>query len=149
MAKKIIVQNTKFNLKKVLIFWLPIVIWTIVIFLFSARPTVSTSEIIWQDFIVKKTAHVIEYAILAMLLYRALINSNVPKKEAGIYSIILAILYGASDEFHQFFTPGREPRVRDLFFDALGSILSIYLITKYLVKAPQKIKELAKKFQLI
>jgi len=80
-----------------------------------------TSEIYWQDFIVKKTAHIIEYAILATLLYRALINSNVPRKEAGIYAVILSATYGISDEFHQYFTPGREPRVRDVFFDLFGA----------------------------
>ena len=148
MAKKIQNQTQNLSLKKVLTFWLPVVLWTTIIFLFSARPTPTTSQIVWQDFIVKKIAHIVEYGILSMLLYRALINSNVPKKEAGIYSIILTTMYGTSDEFHQFFTPGREPRVRDIFFDAFGAILSIYLIFKFLPRTSERIQKWARKLKI-
>jgi VanZ family protein len=133
---------------KVIKFWLPVILWLMVIFLFSSRPTLKTSEIYWQDFIFKKSAHMIEYAILATLFYRALTASGVNKKEAGIYSIILAATYGLSDEFHQYFTPGREPRIRDVIFDTIGAFLAIWTIWKYLPKAPKKLKILAQKLQI-
>ncbi len=135
-------------IKKIVKFWLPVVIWAVVIFLFSARPTPRATRIFWQDFILKKSAHVFEYAVFTTLLYRALKEGGIEKKEAGISSIILAVLYGVSDEIHQFFTPGREPRVRDVVFDTIGAILAIYGIWRYLPKAPKKLRLWAERWQL-
>jgi VanZ family protein len=120
-------ERTK-ELKKLLNRWLPPLIWAAVIFLFSSFPTTRASEIHWKDFIVKKTAHIIEYAVLVMLSYRALKISGVEKKKSGYYSIFASMLYGLTDEFHQSFTPGRDPQLRDVFFDTIGAVLAIYYI---------------------
>lgn len=135
--------------EKTFFLWFPVVSWAFVIFIFSAMPASPVSEIHWQDFIFKKSAHVVEYAIFTIFLYRALHAGGISKKEAGIYSIILAVIYGASDEFHQSFTPGREPKVRDVFFDTTGAFLAIYCIWKLLPKAPAKLVELAKDLQIV
>ena len=136
-------------MKKILKFWGPVVVWAGIIFLFSARPVIPASQIFWKDFIIKKSAHVIEYGILASLLYRALKESGVQKYNAGLIAILIALIYGATDELHQSFTPGREPRVRDVFFDTIGAILSVYSIWNLLPKAPKKLKTWAKRLQLI
>jgi len=91
----------------------------------------------------------IEYGIFAALIYRGLVASGVKKNNAGIYSILLALLYGVTDEFHQSYTPGREPRVRDVVFDTIGAILTIYSIWNLLPKAPERLRAWAKKLQLI
>lgn len=135
-------------MKKLLSLWVPVVLWGLVIFLFSANPTVKTTEVFWQDFIFKKSAHIIEYAILSLLVYRALIGSGVKPKQAMIYAIITSVLYGVTDEFHQSFTPGREPRLRDVVFDTIGAGISMLLIWKLLPKMPEKLLSLAKKLQL-
>lgn len=134
---------------KIVTFWLPVALWAILIFNFSAHPSAQVSEVHWQDFVLKKTIHIVEYAIFTTLIYRALKNSGVEKKEAGYYAIILAILYASSDEFHQSFTPGREPTVRDVIFDTIGGFLSVYALWKLLPKMPMKLKELAKNLQLL
>ncbi|MEK7113133.1 MAG: VanZ family protein [Patescibacteria group bacterium] len=136
-------------MKTILKLWGPPVIWAVVIFLLSARPVIPASQIFWKDFLLKKSAHVIEYAIFASLTYRALKETGVKKYNAGLLAILLAVIYGATDEFHQSFTPGREPRVRDVFFDTIGAILSIYWLWNLLPKAPKKLKILAKRWQLI
>lgn len=120
-------EKTK-ELKKILNRWLPPFIWAVVIFLFSSYPTTRASEIHWKDFIVKKTAHIVEYAILTTLSYRALKMSGVEKKKAGYFSIFVSMLYGLTDEFHQSFTPGRDPQPRDVFFDTIGAVFAIYYI---------------------
>lgn len=135
------------NLKLVK-FWLPPIVWAGVIFLFSSIPVIPTSEIYWKDFIIKKTAHVVEYGIFAALLYRAFKEGRVPIRNAGLYAILIAVIYGATDEIHQSFTPGREPRARDVVFDTIGAIIAIYGIWNFLPKAPKKFKTLAKKFHL-
>ena len=117
-------------LKKVINYWFPVVFWCLLIFIFSSFSTPSTSEIFWQDFIIKKLAHIIEYGILALLLYRALRGYEVDKTKAVILSILFSGLYGLTDEFHQSFTPGREPRIRDVAFDTIGASLSMLLIWK-------------------
>jgi VanZ family protein len=135
--------------RKVLKYWLPVIVWSLVIFYFSSLPTAPIAKIYWREFVIKKSAHVFEYAIYTALMYRALKESGVERKEAGVYSIIMAILYGISDEFHQSFTPGRDPRMRDIIFDTIGASLAIYAIWKLLPKAPKKLKTWAKRLQLI
>jgi hypothetical protein len=137
------------KIKFVLTYWLPVCIWLLVIFSFSANPAIPTSQIHWQDFIVKKAAHVIEYAILSTLIFRALYNSGVSKKASVYVSFILCVVYALTDEFHQSFTPGREPRLRDVGFDTIGAGLAQYLIWIYLPKAPKKLKTLATKLELV
>ncbi|MEK7188482.1 MAG: VanZ family protein [Patescibacteria group bacterium] len=133
-----------------IVYWVPPLIWGGVIFLFSSLARVRTSDIYWQDFLLKKSAHIIEYAILTILLYRAFRNSQVKgAKRAMIYSILISIFYSITDEIHQSFVPGRESRIRDVVFDTIGASLAIYVIWKLLPKAPQRLKLLAKKLQLI
>lgn len=136
-------------MKKFLKYWAPTLVWAIAIFLVSSYPTLEASQIYWKDFIVKKTAHMVEYGIFAALLYRALRRYGVKKENAGIYAILISLLYGVTDEFHQSYTPGREPKVRDVVFDTIGAIASIYSIWNLLPKAPPRLKSLAKRFQLI
>jgi len=135
--------------EKLTLYWLPVVLWGAIIFTFSANPTTSTSEIHWQDFVIKKTLHILFFGALATLLYRALRESGVGKVRAGYIAIIVTALYGASDEIHQSFTPGRMPRAYDVIFDTIGAILSIFVIWRLLPTAPRKLRSLAKRLSLI
>lgn len=148
MVLKKIKASSLLRIADYLKLWLPAILWAVVIFLFSSYPTAQASEIEWRDFVVKKTYHLIEYAILATLLYRAFKESGIEKRKAGIYSIIFAALYGASDELHQSFTPGRDARLRDVIIDTIGASVAIYIIWKQLPKAPKKLKRWAAKLQL-
>jgi len=130
-------------------FWLPPLLWAVIIFLLSARPTRRASQIYWQDFILKKTAHIIEYAVFATLLYRAFRNNGIKKRNAGLFALILAVIYGGTDEFHQYFTPGREPTVRDVIFDTIGASSAIFYIWNLLPKAPKRLRKRAKDLQLL
>lgn len=130
-------------------YWVPPIIWAFIIFSFSSRPVVHASQINWQDFIIKKVGHIIEYAILATLFYRALKKFGVKGTKAGYYAILVTFLYGATDEFHQAFTPGRDSRIRDVIIDTFGAGLAIYSILDFLPKAPKKLKNWAEKLELI
>ncbi len=145
------IKNNKTNqkLKSLLIYYLPVVVWAIIIFSFSAKSVPAVSVVHWQDFIIKKTIHMVEYGILTLLLFRALKNSGNNKKNALIYSFLIAIVYGATDELHQSFTPGREPRIRDVFFDGTGSVLMVYFISNILAKSPERIKQIAIKLDIV
>jgi VanZ family protein len=78
----------------------------------------------------KKSAHVIEYGIFGVLLYRAFRGSGIDRKRSMIFAVAISIMYGVTDEIHQSFTPGREPKIRDVFFDALGASLAVYFVDR-------------------
>lgn len=129
-------------------FWAPVFFWAIIIFWFSSLefppgpPSVA-------NFIVKKTAHLVEYAVFFVLLYRAFINAaRVGRKKAAVISFLVCVLYAASDEYHQTFTAGRTATYKDVGFDAAGAGLAWFLIWKYLAGAPAKLKRLAESLQL-
>ncbi|EKE04954.1 MAG: phosphotransbutyrylase [uncultured bacterium] len=137
------------KIKKLLKFWLPPVLWAGLIFTFSSFPTVKTSEFFLGDFILKKTAHIIEYGVLATLLYRAMINSGVEKKKSMWLAVIIAVLYGITDEVHQSFTPGRGPAVRDVLIDTSGALIFIYGIVGNIKKTPVALQKIYNKFSFI
>ena len=89
--------------------------------------------------LVRKCAHLTEYAVLALLLWRALRKpmKNDPRpwiwREARLALLIVA-LYAASDEFHQSFVPTRTAQVSDVFIDTAGgaaSLLALWIIGRW------------------
>ncbi len=74
----------------------------------------------------------LEYAILYLLLFRSFYSTNLKKmgsQKKFIYPLIIAVLYAASDEFHQTFVPTREGRLRDVIIDT-GGIVLMYIYIK-------------------
>jgi len=136
------------DFKKLLRYWGPVALWMGIIFLFSSFPTGSASQIVWSDFFLKKTAHLTEYGVLAILFYRALKNSGVKRERAALAAIIMVFVYGISDEIHQSFTPGRMPKWYDVGFDTIGGILAIFYIWKKLPLTQGKLKVWAEKLEL-
>ena len=96
---------------RLLTVWLPVVAWAAVIFAFSSIPSLSSGLGTW-DYVLRKIAHVTEYAILGALLYRAF-EREAPALAAGI-------AYAATDELHQHFVRGRHASVVDVAIDAVG-----------------------------
>lgn len=74
-------------------------------------------------FIVRKTAHFTEYAILGILFY-FFYRQTLPQKN-GLQLFVLAILssflYACTDEIHQLFVPGRSGQFTDVLVDTLGA----------------------------
>ena len=79
------------------------------------------------QFIARKSAHFIAYMILGIILILLLLEfSNINKKPQ--LALALCVAYAISDEFHQFFVPGRASQVRDVLIDSLGSLTGIMLV---------------------
>ncbi|PIS08850.1 tRNA (adenosine(37)-N6)-threonylcarbamoyltransferase complex ATPase subunit type 1 TsaE [Candidatus Beckwithbacteria bacterium CG10_big_fil_rev_8_21_14_0_10_34_10] len=109
--------------------WTPVFLWCLVIFSLSAVSTLPAPEIIWWDFILKKTAHILEYGILFFLFYRAINKGKMEfSKKAALTSFLFCFLYSLSDEYHQSFVPGRHSKLMDVGFDFTGSFLSFLTI---------------------
>ena len=114
-------------------------------------------------FLVRKTAHFTEYAILGGLFFLNLRNwlkSNAtlvkiskpqttkplakkvsldPLKHPLAMSILLSLLYACTDEIHQIFVPGRSAQFRDVLIDTLGASFGV-IITYLIIKLFTKIK---------
>ncbi len=74
---------------------------------------------------IRKAAHMTEYAILSVLLYLWLENWQLALVKRSVIAVFLAMLYAASDEFHQLFVQGRAGSVRDVMIDSAGAVLGI------------------------
>ena len=74
--------------------------------------------------IIRKTAHLLSFGVLALTIRNALH----PHRWAYPGAWLLATLYGASDEIHQMFVPGRTPLFSDVMIDSLGAFLTLYVL---------------------
>jgi VanZ family protein len=104
--------------------WLPALLMMVVIFGFSSIPGKEMPSFGWWDLIVKKGAHVLGYALLALLLWYA----QGFDQNRWWLAFMLAVLYAISDEFHQSFIPGRHPSWVDaLVIDGGGAAFALFV----------------------
>jgi VanZ family protein len=109
--------------------WVAVLIWMVIIFIlstdtFSSARTHLISTPSTVGFMVRKLAHWTEYFILAVLLMRALNakSAGLLAKRHVLWSVILAVIYAISDEWHQSFVASRDSRAADVLIDAIGAI---------------------------
>lgn len=69
---------------------------------------------------VDKALHFSIYAVLAFLLTR-LTFEGVPRLRAAAIAVLIAVVFGALDEWHQSFIPGRSKELADWFADTAGA----------------------------
>ncbi len=130
-----------------------LVFWMSVIFIMSAQPATESSrmsggfvskviDILYSDFknfsterqnsiinnltfLVRKTAHFLEYFILGVLavMLTFTLNTKVFIKISG--ATIFGVIYAVSDEVHQYFVPGRACRFLDVCIDSMGIICAV------------------------
>jgi len=133
--------------------WLPVVLWMVLIFSGSTdilsigrtsriigpflrwlKPDISEQAIKNVQVVVRKSAHVIEYAILAFLCWRALRGSVIVApwqwEQAGI-ALGLAFLYAITDEVHQSFVKSRMGSGWDVVIDTCGAALGLFLLWRF------------------
>lgn len=110
---------------------IPPLLWMLLIFWWSSLPNLKTGEGP-PHWVLRKSAHLIEYAVLFLLWRRAFNDQPYAKQLAAS----IAFLYGISDEIHQLFVPTRAPKISDIFFD-LGGIILGFLIASFRVTPPK------------
>ncbi len=102
--------------------WLPAVLVMGAIFFFSS---ISAKEMpvfgVW-DLIVKKSGHMLGYALLGIAYMRG-INSRM--WWAYLAAVLGVLIYALSDEFHQSFVPGRDSSLIDVGIDTAGAVLGM------------------------
>jgi VanZ family protein len=97
----------------------------IAIFIFSSTPSEDLPNFALFDEIVKKGGHMIGYALLAISYHFGFKDQF---KYKNLLAFFFCILYALSDEYHQYFVPGRHSNWSDILIDSIGAIagLSIY-----------------------
>ncbi len=147
-------------MKSFLKYWLPLLIWLGVIFLGSTslmsaehtsrlivpillwlKPGMSPKTIWIILVIMRKCAHVSEYAILALLLWRALRSGpTLRTKLPTLFNAVLlaCAVFAASDEFHQSFVKSRNPSVGDVLLDVVGALFGLLICASFARRHPKK-----------
>ena len=104
-----------------------------------AFPSLTAEQIDSIHYIFRKICHLTEYALLALLLWRAIRHTHHPTvasqrsedgwrwPEAGL-ALAIVWLYSASDELHQVFVPTRTGMVSDVFIDTSGGAIGLLLL---------------------
>jgi VanZ family protein len=129
---------------KILRLWGPVIVWMAVIFFFSSRQKVEVSDISTINFLFFKTLHVLEYAVLYVLFFRAVMNTYPKEKRFRWYvaAFCLTVLYALTDEIHQTFIPTREGRLRDVIIDAGGAGIAWITLYQLQRKMPKVLENL-------
>ena len=78
--------------------------------------------------LVRKAAHLGEYAVLSMLFAYAFWDCSLPKSAQWLLPVGLSALYAVTDEVHQHFVPGRSCRLVDIGIDTCGAILGMCFV---------------------
>lgn len=134
-------------MKSFLKYWLPVLIWLGVIFIGSSdlmsaehtsrfllpflrwlRPDISPETLALIQFVMRKGAHVTEYAVLAFLFFRAVFRGANLKWSMSILCVnvwLVCVLVAALDEFHQSFVESRGASPWDVMIDSAGAILGL------------------------
>ncbi len=90
------------------------------IFYLSSRQTTGIHSVVVNRFYILKTFHLVEYAILAILLFYATLSH--------FSTILIAYLFSITDEYHQLFTSGRSGRLYDTLYDLIGVAIGLIII---------------------
>ncbi len=145
-----------------------LIAWMGMIFFFSAKPAVQSAQMSHSvgrmigkllvpefdeleeqeqdsfaesiDFVVRKSAHACEYAVLGILLFWNY-EQKIRKRSilAGI-SWLSVVAYAATDEIHQLFVPGRSGQISDVMLDSFGGLLGVVfsVMIQYLIRKRKK-----------
>ena len=128
-------------------YWMPAIVWMAIIFLGSTDmlsaehtsrilapflrwidPQISLAALNAIQLGVRKLGHLTEYAILAMLLWRALRAGIRWQMKMSILFLVAALgsaIFAASDEFHQSFVPSRTGSPNDVMIDICGALAGL------------------------
>jgi VanZ family protein len=134
--------------KKAYIYLTLTILIMIVIFVFSSQDATQSGELsngtlVWVEkiflggqaaktteigiFLVRKTAHLSIYLCLGVSSALT-VREFRPKGHPYLWAWLIAAAYAATDEFHQYFVPGRSCEFRDVCIDALGALVGVVIV---------------------
>jgi len=120
-----VIMGVKLGFRKFLKFWFPLILYSGIIFYVSSRSDLQTPLPATQF---DKFIHMLLYCPFGFLAAYA-IGQTKPSVSGNVLwglAVLLSLLYGVSDEFHQSFVPGRYSSWSDVIADTVGGILGGY-----------------------
>jgi MYXO-CTERM domain-containing protein len=130
-------------------YWLPPLLWMAVMFWLSTdtfaaertggllwrtlstlAPRVTDAQYAWLHFGIRKAAHLTEYALLAVLLLRALRAGAAAAWHWrwALLAVLLVAAHALLDEYHQSFTQSRTASEWDSLLDIAGGLVGLFLL---------------------
>ncbi len=108
-------------------YWLPLIAYMLLIVVVSSLEMPPTPEVDWEH--IDKVYHLLEYAVLGFLAFRAFRWQLFQKWESSALVVLVTMLFcvafGITDEIHQRFVEMREASIADLGADSLGAAIGI------------------------
>ena len=103
--------------------WGPVVLVMGLIFVLSSVPDLPAPPVGFTDV----QAHALIFAVLGLLVTRALCGARAAgvTPRVLVTAFVLTVVYGVSDELHQWFVPTRVAELRDLVADAVGAAVGV------------------------
>jgi len=90
-------------------------------------PGISPEGLHQFQFVIRKSAHVFEYLVLAALWCFALDTGEKKGRTSPVFfALLIAILYACLDELYQGFVASRTGRFADVGIDSLGAVLGVF-----------------------
>ncbi len=147
--------NQRYARRLLLFYIVPPLIWLVCIFLASTRlgaeevtlralirllkvltpqqaGTLQADTFSKVNFLIRKCAHMSEYAVLALLAARAIQYGAIRLKWQAIAGgLLCSVAYAATDEFHQSFVPGRTASIHDVMIDGTGAFFALSLLALF------------------
>ncbi len=112
--------------------YIPLILYWITLFVLTTIPA-EKMPILFQN--QDKIEHFIAYGLLAFLLTLALYfqkKFTLLRSKAFLFAFIFILAYGAVDELHQLFVPGRICDIYDWLADSIGGIFGITIVYLFL-----------------
>ena len=111
--------------------YIPALLWMIVIFILSHQTGSELNSYIpwvqrwfpWLDSF--NAGHFVSYFLLAILIWWGIASH---RWSVSILVVLLCVIYGLTDEYHQSFVPGRTPDIEDIRNDAIGAALAMIVV---------------------
>lgn len=98
-------------------------------FNYGGERVTSSDPYAFFEFVVRKTSHVMEYALLTFMLINLLMTTVMPRLLSYLCGPAIAIIYAMFDEWHQTFIPGRTGHLIDTFtFDLSGMVMAMMIV---------------------
>ena len=106
----------------------PSAVYALCIFILSSIPSLKSPDlgVSFED----KIYHILEYIVFGILLQRGSVLSGGRSLKRILSISILGVCFGATDEIHQLFVPGRQCDPYDFLADAAGVLSgqALYLV---------------------
>ncbi len=103
------------------------ILYMVLIFILSSIPFSKSGGHTLLRRALQNLLHIPLFGLLGYLWVRTFLKKAMESKKAFFYALLISIPYGAIDEIHQYFVPGRCCAFSDFLFDSFGCALFLWI----------------------